>query len=198
MSKVALTGNNSGTGVFTIAAPNSNTDRTLTLPDEAGTVLSSGTPLSSFPSGFANGITEFDRWSISSSNATLSSGGSVLTANMVRVGTQIGTGMSESSGTFTFPSTGTWLVVYRANFDANSSNTSRLENSILVGGSTVSFGNAHVESGQWASAIAIWFGNISNTSTQTVTFITYASVNGPKQWFLSGEYSSFDFIKFGD
>jgi hypothetical protein len=38
MSKIALTGNASGTGVFTIAAPNTNTDRTLTLPDEAGTV----------------------------------------------------------------------------------------------------------------------------------------------------------------
>ena len=41
MSKVAIAGNASGTGTFTIAAPNSNTDRTLTLPDEAGTVLTS-------------------------------------------------------------------------------------------------------------------------------------------------------------
>jgi hypothetical protein len=39
MSKIALTPNASGTGTFTIASPNSNTDRTLTLPDEAGTVL---------------------------------------------------------------------------------------------------------------------------------------------------------------
>jgi hypothetical protein len=39
MSKIALTGNVSGTGTLTIAAPNTNTDRTLTLPDEAGTVL---------------------------------------------------------------------------------------------------------------------------------------------------------------
>ena len=38
MSKIALTGNASGTGVFTIASPNTNTDRTLTLPDEAGTI----------------------------------------------------------------------------------------------------------------------------------------------------------------
>ena len=41
MSKVAIAGNASGTGTFTIAAPNSNTDRTLTLPDEAGTILTS-------------------------------------------------------------------------------------------------------------------------------------------------------------
>tara|TARA_A100001015_G_C14886343_1_gene670584 strand:+ start:176 stop:739 length:564 start_codon:yes stop_codon:yes gene_type:complete len=41
MSKIALTPNASGSGTFTIAAPNSNTDRSLTLPDEAGTVLTS-------------------------------------------------------------------------------------------------------------------------------------------------------------
>lgn len=39
MSKVALSGNASGTGTFTIASPNSNTDRTLTLPDATGTFV---------------------------------------------------------------------------------------------------------------------------------------------------------------
>ena len=38
MSKVVIQGNASGTGDFTIAAPNSNTDRTLTLPDAGGTL----------------------------------------------------------------------------------------------------------------------------------------------------------------
>jgi hypothetical protein len=39
MSKIALSGNASGTGTFTFAAPGTNTDRTLTLPDASGTVL---------------------------------------------------------------------------------------------------------------------------------------------------------------
>jgi len=39
MSKIALKPNASGTGVFSLEAPNSNVDRTLNLPDEAGTVL---------------------------------------------------------------------------------------------------------------------------------------------------------------
>ncbi len=34
MSKVKIKGNASGTGVLTIEAPNTNTDRTITLPDE--------------------------------------------------------------------------------------------------------------------------------------------------------------------
>jgi len=38
MSRIALEPNSSGSGVFTISSPNSNTSRTLTLPDAAGTV----------------------------------------------------------------------------------------------------------------------------------------------------------------
>ena len=38
MSKIALSGNASGTGVFTFASPNSNTDRTLDIPDASGTI----------------------------------------------------------------------------------------------------------------------------------------------------------------
>ena len=47
MSKIALTPNASGTGTLTIAAPNTSTDRTLTLPDETGTVLSSASDITS-------------------------------------------------------------------------------------------------------------------------------------------------------
>lgn len=39
MSKIALEPNAAGTGTFSITAPNSNTNRSLTLPDETGTML---------------------------------------------------------------------------------------------------------------------------------------------------------------
>jgi hypothetical protein len=39
MSKIALTPNATGTGVFTISSPATNTNRTLTLPDEAGSIV---------------------------------------------------------------------------------------------------------------------------------------------------------------
>jgi hypothetical protein len=39
MSKITLSGNPSGTGTFTLASPDSNTDRTLNLPDAGGTVV---------------------------------------------------------------------------------------------------------------------------------------------------------------
>jgi hypothetical protein len=45
MSLVKIQGNASGTGEFTIAAPNSNTNRTLTLPDSSGTLALAGSSL---------------------------------------------------------------------------------------------------------------------------------------------------------
>ena len=41
MSAISLQGNASGTGTLTVAAPNTNTNRTLTLPDVTGTFLTS-------------------------------------------------------------------------------------------------------------------------------------------------------------
>jgi hypothetical protein len=39
MSKITLSGNASGTGTFTIASPNSNSDRTVNLPDAGGDMV---------------------------------------------------------------------------------------------------------------------------------------------------------------
>jgi hypothetical protein len=39
MSKISIEGNALGTGTFTIASPNSNTSRSITLPDAAGAVV---------------------------------------------------------------------------------------------------------------------------------------------------------------
>jgi len=41
MAKVKITGHASGTGVITVTAPNTSTDRTITLPDSTGTLLNS-------------------------------------------------------------------------------------------------------------------------------------------------------------
>jgi hypothetical protein len=45
MSKIALSGDASGTGTFTIASPNSNSNYTLTLPANTGTLLSTASNL---------------------------------------------------------------------------------------------------------------------------------------------------------
>ena len=47
MSKVKIEGNASGSGTLTISAPATNTDRSLTLPDGAGEILTDASTLSS-------------------------------------------------------------------------------------------------------------------------------------------------------
>ena len=57
MSKIALSPNASGNATFTIAAPGTNSDRTLTLPDATGTVFVSGQALSATTGSFSGDVT---------------------------------------------------------------------------------------------------------------------------------------------
>jgi hypothetical protein len=67
------------------------------------------------------GITEADQWRLT----TDFTGSADLTANLERNDTtgfgKIGTGMTESSGIFTFPSTGVWLITFNVNFMSTAS-----------------------------------------------------------------------------
>ena len=45
MAKVKITGHASGTGVLTVTAPNTSSDRTITLPDSTGTILDENSSL---------------------------------------------------------------------------------------------------------------------------------------------------------
>jgi uncharacterized protein (AIM24 family) len=56
LSRIALSGNLSGTGTLTFAAPNTNTDRTLDLPDAAGTIQVSGNPISGTTGSFSGDL----------------------------------------------------------------------------------------------------------------------------------------------
>jgi hypothetical protein len=57
MSKIKLTGHASGSGVLTVTAPNTSTDRTITLPDTTGTLLTADGDGSSLTGVGVAGIT---------------------------------------------------------------------------------------------------------------------------------------------
>jgi hypothetical protein len=57
MSKIAIKGASTGTGTFTIESPATNTDRTIDLPDAAGTVFVSGQALSATTGSFSGDVT---------------------------------------------------------------------------------------------------------------------------------------------
>ena len=48
MSSIAITGGATGTGVFSLVAPSTNTNRTINLPDSAGTVATAESTLTQF------------------------------------------------------------------------------------------------------------------------------------------------------
>ena len=92
------------------------------LPD--GTVdtdtLANNAVTSAKSSGLG-GVSEVDQWCVSSDHTIGSSGWHVLNANWQRPtgttaadGSDLGTGMTQSSGVFTFPSPGFWLVTFHA------------------------------------------------------------------------------------
>ena len=76
MSKISITPNASGTGVFTISSPATNIDRTLTLPDEAGTIITTATP---------NALTNLDQiLHVRDEKPSTTTGGSSVAGNQVR------------------------------------------------------------------------------------------------------------------
>ena len=62
MAKVKITGHASGTGILTVTAPNTSTDRTITLPDATGTVLTTASANPASSDGAALGSASLE-WS---------------------------------------------------------------------------------------------------------------------------------------
>ena len=121
MSKVKIKGNSSGTGVLTIEAPNTNTDRTITLPDGTGTLLNSDGDGSSL-----TGISAGADTSLSNLSATgdakvckawvdFTGGASVNDSHNVSSVTDLGTGQYQVNVTSAFSNTDFAAVATAAN-----------------------------------------------------------------------------------
>ena len=95
MSKIALTPNATGTGVFTISSPATNTNRTLTLPDEAGTVLTSASSITQ------NAGPAFSAWQDTSQTMA-----NVVSAKILFQIEQFDTASAFTNSTFTAPVAG--------------------------------------------------------------------------------------------
>ena len=117
--------------VLDLGVPSDNTVTTAKLADssvslakltatgtkDATTFLRGDNTFAEVPAG---GITEADQWRLT---AQASGDNQPLSSNLERADTdgfgKIGTGMSESSGIFTFPSTGVYKIEFNAHFSKN-------------------------------------------------------------------------------
>ena len=152
------------------------------------------------------GPTMFQRW-VFTSPITFGSGYAVISTNLSARSASIGSSMTQSSGVFTFPSTGIYKISFFGNWLDQSANNDYLGQKIQY--STDSGSNYSDGITGWVSAqtndyasqtVAIIF-DVTNVSTHRVRFSAQSQGNGGA--FLFGASSTsdlnyFEFIRLGD
>ena len=185
----------SGGGSFSLQAPSSSSnDRVFTLPDVADATMAT-----------VNGISEFDQWYLTASKTSDGD----ITANLLRndragAASQIGTGMTESSGIFTFPRTGKYLVNVVATFVINGNDSIVVATKVTTNNNTyVTHSNAsdgaNTTTARNGSGTSFAFIDVTDTSQVKVKFTIASLGTGSSVTGSSSEIStSFIFIRLGD
>ena len=172
---------------------------TITIGASGDTIALAGTTVT----GITQGITEADQWRLT---ADLTGTNAIISSNLERVDdasfAKIGTGMSVSSGVFSFPSTGLYKITAKmaAIFDGPDNgylNTEVTQNNSsydLVGQTVGSSDNTY----QNDSSGAIFF-NVTNISNDKVRFVTSSFSTNSGLIGNSGQNTTyFEFIRLGD
>jgi len=177
------------TGATDIGAAIADADLFL-VDDGAGGTLRK-TAASRIKTYVGGGITMADQFRLSADQ----SGGTnaIVTSNLERVDTdgfgQLGTGMTESSGVFTFPSTGIYLIQLigfiniRADGAGNVSIETTTDNSTFTDACIVTAGN-NDSSGAQQSVAGNFIFDVTNTSTHKFHLKTHSMASGS---YLMGE-----------
>jgi len=155
----------------------------------------------------SQGLIEVDMFRLT---ADLDGHGGTITSNLERCDTnnfsKIGTGMSQSSGIFTFPMPGVYQITVQADIQpVNADGTCVVSTQVCTDGSTyVTASNCHMgdDSGTntiIGTAYSQCFFNCTNTSTHKLRFLLSSFASGS---LLRGNSSqnetSFSFIRLGD
>ena len=195
----------SGTFTGNIVIPNggnigSASDTDAMAISSGGVVTFSQTPVGTF-------ISEADMFRL-----TANQSGQVnadITANLERVDdasfSKIGTGMTESSGIFTFPSTGLYFVILNCAINSQSDANSMVGAQVSTNSGGAFDDVALLNAGEQGAgdsgvtAYAHFFVNVTNTSTFQVKFLTTSM---GQHSFLQGDtnqnFTTFTFIKLGE
>jgi hypothetical protein len=151
------------------------------------------------------GITEADQWRLTVSRT----GNSVITSNLERTDNasygKIGTGMSESSGIFTFPSTGVWQILVQAdvNYNNQADNSCQISTNITTNNSSYSgvawamSGNGNQTGQTTVTCFSQYLANVTDVSNVKVQFETL-SFGGSLEGDTDVNRTTFSFIRLGD
>jgi hypothetical protein len=202
--------------VLDLGVPSDNTVTTAKLSDssvslakltatgtkDATTFLRGDNTFDTPPLG---GITEADQWRLTVSRT----GNSVITSNLERTDNasygKIGTGMSESSGIFTFPSTGVWQILVQAdvNYNNQADNSCQISTNITTNNSSYSgvawamSGNGNQTGQTTVTCFSQYLANVTDVSNVKVQFETL-SFGGSLEGDTDVNRTTFSFIRLGD
>jgi hypothetical protein len=156
----------------------------------------------------AGGITEIDKWVLTVSKTDAS----VVSANLERAGTSSGfvslkgTGMTQSSGVFSFPSTGYWMVTVNATFyvvigdnialyiDVTDDNSNWETNLVSTWQANRGAAGGEATTGSSVSEIV----KVEDVSLDKVRFdLDSVAVGSSLTGTTAGQGTTFDFIKLG-
>ena len=155
------------------------------------------------------GVSMVDQWRITDDGTLSQSSVDVFSSNWERVDTdgfaQIGTGMTESSGVFTFPSTGIYQITLNIPYGRNGGSTyhgqARIETTVDNSSYSVAaagYGSFGQNFGR-NTAVATFIFDVTNTSTHKVRFSGYSDNDSVR--FFGGTNESLNsatFTRLGD
>ena len=179
---------------------------TATGTKDATTFLRGDNTFAEVPAG---GITEADQWRLT---ANLTGDANPISSNLERVDSTgfgyIGSGMTESSGVYTFPSTGIYSILFtQTNKNASqSSRYSRLDLDVTTDNSNytaVAYAMtslSHINSSTYNNATGQYIFDVTNTSTHKVRFAVEHATPGTTDLVgtTTENYTVFTFIRLGD
>ena len=181
-----------------------------TIQDSGGNAIISSNGSGTFTSSLPNtGITVADQWRLTTDNAMSSSGNTDITSNWERNDNSgfglLGSGMTESSGIFTFPSTGIYLIkiIYDVIGGSQADSAVDVKINTTVNNSdytqqTATYASMH-SNGVYSVGMAEFIFDVTDTSTHKCKFRYYRSTSGT---ILRGSTSQNEthatFIRLGD
>ena len=173
----------------------------ITVPADSGTLLTS---VSDIPAGNLTGalpITDMDQWYLNTNLSVANSGLTYLQNMSQETDLLIGTGMSESSGVFTFPSNGYWQVAWNWN-GPTASASPRIEPTIEIStnsGSSYSaagFANSTFYAAGWNGGTLLRTYRITAYASTRIRFGYFSSGGSFTAW-NSNNYNAINFRKVG-
>jgi len=158
----------------------------------------------------ASGISEADQWRLTS-NVTLGNDlVSWLTANWERPDTnsygKLGTGLTESSGVFSFPSTGVWMLIFNVNGHCFDTNTRYYNATIFTTTNNSSYSSSALAqtngydsgAGTYLSASCTLFFDVTNVSTHKFKLQVLSIGGGFVQSDTNNNRTSITAVKLGE